>query len=287
MSGPTPPVVPSVPSSFYTGSYYQNESDQKWNAELATLDTLPNAWAQLLYIIGVMMPTKEQNLEGKMEYQDYLMNQVSDSLLPLLDVVKDQFNLIMNTDPADDSYPGINENYGDYAVQAADEILQLIYTNPNLSGNAQLVDNLTSVISSLFTGTWTASNGNKFEVYLQNVTNVAVNINGTVETVTVPQIEAKEQVNGSSSWKPVDPGAVITNVWSGLNVDTNSYLGDLQIYQGDLTEGTTDMTDFSKTATSVFQFFEGELKQLLSILKDILQDISKGEQQAISNENIS
>ncbi|MCB1068438.1 MAG: hypothetical protein KDK56_09675, partial [Simkania sp.] len=64
----------------------------------------------------------------------------------------------------------------------------------------------------------------------------------------------------------------------------SEYESQQQQWTADLNELSTTFTDFSKTATSVFQFYMGEEKQLLSILDNCLQDLSKGEQQAINNE---
>ena len=55
-------TIPAVPTSYTTGDQYKSDANKAWESELNTLDTLPNAFAQLIYIMFVMMPTKEKEV---------------------------------------------------------------------------------------------------------------------------------------------------------------------------------------------------------------------------------
>lgn len=306
-------TIPAVPTSYTTGSQYMSEADQKWNDELNTLDTLPNAFAQLVYIMFVMMPTKEKEVGGKMEYQDYLMDQVSDQLIPRLDNIKEDFNNCTGINPNSilttlegftfGTDPG--SCFGSDAVSEANSILQLVYLNPNLASNTQLQSNVTSAISDLMTTglmyNGIESDNNYVEIVMVNVP-MDVTVNGQEETIDVPQIQGQYCASSSTGsptddWKPMSvdgTGWALETVWSGTFEFTHSgngsgsglsaYENKIQQWTADLNELSTDFTDFSKTATSVFQFFMGEEKQMLSILDNCMQDIAKGEQQAINNE---
>ena len=220
----TEPTVPTVPTSFMSGNHYMSQADQKWNSELATLNTIPNAFAQLLYIMFVMMPTKEQEISGKMEYQDYLMDQVSDQLMPRLDSIKDDFNEVINE--------GLETNFstqepqpgpGQDALSQANWILQLLYTNPNLSSNSQLLNNVTSALEGVFV-TPTMDNPateNEFRVVLVS-SEFSVNVDGNEETVSCPQFQPQELSSTSTQWKPDDTpdqgGMILDNYWTGFNL---------------------------------------------------------------------
>jgi hypothetical protein len=274
-----------------------DEANQKWDDELDTLDTLPNAFSQLIYIMFVMMPTKEKEVGGQMEYQDYLMDQVSNQLVPRLDDIKNDFNEIINAGPTAPIFDGSDS--GDDAIAQANNILLLVYTNPNLSSNSQLTSNVESAISSLFCCEY-YGNGS-LETYQITMTQVPVDvtINGQAQTVEVPQLEG-EYCEGNyvgkdnATWKSCDAGEILAGYWSGASLyydggyghgeGLSEYESQQQQWTADLNELSTTFTDFSKTATSVFQFYMGEEKQLLSILDNCLQDLSKGEQQAINNE---
>ncbi|WP_420422071.1 hypothetical protein [Simkania sp.] len=274
----------SVQTSYYSPDYFKEQANQMWESELNTLDTLPNAFSQLIYIMFVMMPSKEKSIGGEMEYQDYLMDQVSQELVPLLDDIKNDFNTITS----DPSNTAANEVAGANALAAAQEILYILYTNPNLSSNAQLVDGVTSALEGLFAyGTV----GQDESIQLEPVTYEIV-IDDQWETVQgvqlVPYSWSTPYGDGTGG------GIEVESYWTGSTVGVSSsdpdpdhlsaYESELQQWTADLNEISTDFTDFSKTATSVFQFFMGEEKQMLSILDNCLQDISKGEQQAINNE---
>lgn len=304
-------TIPAVPTSYTTGSQYMSEADQKWNDELKTLDTLPNAFAELIYIMFVMMPTKEQEVGGKMEYQDYLMDQVSDQLIPRLDKIKDDFDSCTGLNPNDventlkgfqfGTDPG--SSFGSDAVTEANSILQLVYLNPNLASSSQLQANVTSAISNLMTTglMYNGNNNNYVEIIMTDVP-MNVTVNGNEETIDVPQIEGQYCANTSTGapsddWQTMSvdgTGWALEAMWSGTfeythsgngsGTGLSSYENMLQEKTADLNELSTNFTDFSKTATSVFQFYMGEEKQMLSILDNCLQDISKGEQQAINNE---
>ncbi|CCB89857.1 hypothetical protein [Simkania negevensis] len=308
-------TIPAVPTSYTTGDQYKSDANKAWESELNTLDTLPNAFAQLIYIMFVMMPTKEKSIGGEMEYQDYLMDQVSDQLIPRLDSIKEDFNSCTGLKPEDvvNSLKGFTFGKdpgscpGSDAVSEANSILQLVYLNPNLASNSQLQANVTSAISDLMT-TGLMYNGldNNYVKIVMTSVPMNVTVNGTEETVDVPQIQGEYCAN-SASGQPTDDwqvmsvdgtGWALEAMWSGTFEYTHvasgsqqgkgeglsSYENMIQEKTADMNELSTTFTDFSKTATSVFQFFMGEEKQMLSILDNCLQDISKGEQQAINNE---
>ena len=301
----------SVQTSYYSPDYFKEQANQMWESELNTLDTLPNAFSQLIYIMFVMMPTKEKYIGGEMEYQDYLMDQVTDQLMPRLDKIKDDFDSITGLSPewVNNQLKGFQMGVdpgpcpGSDAVTEANAILQLVYTNPNLASNSQLQANVTSAISDLMTvGEMYNGNNNNFVQIVMVTVPMNVTVNGKEETVDVPQIQGQWRANSSDSdWQPMSvdgTGWALEAYWSGTFAYTHFGSGDqqgtgqglssyenmLQQKTADLNELSTNFTDFSKTATSVFQFFMGEEKQMLSILDNCLQDISKGEQQAINNE---
>ncbi|MCP5489586.1 MAG: hypothetical protein H7A42_00535 [Chlamydiales bacterium] len=277
-------TIPAVPTSYTTGDQYKADANKAWESELNTLDTLPNAFSQLIYIMFVMMPTKEKEVGGQMEYQDYLMDQVSNQLVPRLDDIKNDFNTIINNpDDTSSLYQA-----GADALYQANEILELIYTNPNLSSNTQLVDNVTSALEGLFVY---GQVGDTCSIQVETVSE-SILINNQWETIEVPQLTP---YFWSTPYGDCTGGGMeVADYWSGLEVgyahgessqsSLSAYESQLQQWTADLNELSTTFTDFSKTATSVFQFYMGEEKQLLSILDNCLQDLSKGEQQAINNE---
>lgn len=281
-----------LPYQFTTESQIKNEGEDKLQAEAQKMDTLPNAFAQLMFIMVVMMPQFEKNVSSNMEYQDYLMDQVSNYLMPRVDDIKSDFNTIINSNPND--YKDYRTE-GNDAVGEANQILQLVYTNPNLSSNTQLVSNLTSAISNLFTCNFYEGTSNtNYSIALQDQ-QFTVTINGQSEEIEVPQLVGSYNKNDGTGWHSMSAGDILPIYWDGYDYYTSSsqfgsgenlsaYENEIQGWTADLNEMSTNLSDFSKTATSVFQFYMGEAKQLLSIWDNSLQDIAKGEQQAINNE---
>lgn len=254
-------------TSFYSGSYYMDEANQKLDQEMQTMDSLPNAFAQILYMMFEIMPTMEQATEGKMEYQDYLMDEMANVEVPALDNIKNVYN---------DSQFNPNESLSDVqgAIESANAILYDLYVNPNLSGDTELQSNVLASFNSLFNG----------DTYTKE--NFTVTINGASQTIEVPQF-------GTSEADGTDQVQQVLNYWSGYDAGTGEvspgdseyeeYMQGEQQWGNDLNSLSTDFTDFSSTAQSLFGFYKGEDKQWLAIWDDMLKDISKGEQQAINN----
>lgn len=277
-----------VPTSYTTGSYYQDQWQTQWSSEKQEFDSLAETdpAAALAFFIVEMVPTMLQGEGGKVEYQSYQLNCISQGLMPgINNIENDLQQLYGNVGNWNTSDAGQN------AFDSANELLQYMYTNPMFTEDApQLVNTVTNSIESIFdVGTLLDNAGIDNFQFVIVYTDFTVTVNGQPETIKVPQLQCQKQ-NSNGGWDDdnADAGEVFNGMYSG-EWTTNAQ--GQQLYQNFYNQAIVDCnqssqagTDFSNVSTKEMSMYINVIKQILSGDSAMLHQVASVRQYSTQNQ---
>jgi len=262
----------AVQGPTYTSEdYWADQQQQAWSDEMDTLDTFSNPAAQLKFIVeDLALFVSDTNLDYIFWDSQYM--DATQGLLEDLDTIKQSYNDVVSNYTTMSYDQWIDD--ATTAMDAANQILLTLYTDPLFSDNTALQDQFVNSFSDLF------------ECDPNDVT-FDVTIDGTTEPMKVPQFDPNAEYEEGITYAQRTAGFWSGWIWNSPTPQDRAYQGYLQKqsdWNSDLMVMTDSLDDQANHAQAEMQQGEQVSQQIDGTWHDTMRNFSKGIADQINNQ---